>query len=338
MLARLYCLAGQRTINVFRESDNRMTGFWPSGRTVDKLSRRSLIGIYDNAMTAVMKFSALGDIASVLPLLRVIEPKPCIITSLLGKAFLEDEFSDFLVLPSKSTVSHIRLIRDIRKRRFANLIDLQGNDRCRFLSALSGSIVHNGYDPNSRHRPYSPWVRELQQQARERLVFTKKSRSYIILNTGSSAKWASKRLPVAKWVEFAGLLNDRYGLPFRLTGSADEVDYVTDIARQLPGNVEVVAGKTSLTDLKKIIRDAFLTVSTDSAAMHISAVEMTPTIGLFGATPWERFNYLPWTVALYDRIYYRDAAQPTKSLAEIRNYYDHIHLEDGLAALKEYIS
>jgi len=251
---------------------------------------------------------------------------------------LEDEFSDFLVLPDKSVISHLRLIRDIRRRQFSDLIDLQGNDRCRLFSACSGSKVHNGCDPDERYRPFSPWVRELQHKARERLVFEKKPRSHIILNTGSSAKWASKRLPVKKWVEFASLLNERYALPFKLTGSADEVDYVSSIAKELPGGIEVLAGKTSLTDLKKVIREAFLTVSTDSAAMHISAVEKTPTIGLFGATPWVRFNYLPWTVALYDRVFYRDTAPPVKSLPDIRNYYENINLEAGLEALKEYLS
>jgi hypothetical protein len=67
-------------------------------------------------------------------------------------------------------------------------------------------------------------------------------------------------------------------------------------------------------------------------------VERTPTIGLFGATPWARFNYLPWTVALHDHVFYRDTAPPVKSLPEIRNYYDNINLAAGLEALKEYLS
>jgi ADP-heptose:LPS heptosyltransferase len=289
-------------------------------------------------MKAAMRFSALGDIACLLPLLRVMEPQPCIITSPLGKAFLKDEFSDFLVMPNKSAVSHLRLIRDIRRRKFSDLIDFQGNDRARFFSAFSGCFVHNGCDPAERHRPFSQLVKQLQQEARERMVFERKPESYIILNTGSSAKWASKRLPVTKWVEFARLLNERYALPLKLTGSADEVDYVSTIAKELPGDIEVMAGKTSLTELKKVIRGAFLTVSTDSAAIHISAVEKTPVIGLFGATTWERFNYVPWAVALYDHTFYANIKAPTKSLAETRNYYDHIHLEEGLTALKKYLS
>ena len=40
---------------------------------------------------AVMKFSALGDIAATLPMLRRMDSSPTIITSPLGHAFLKDE-------------------------------------------------------------------------------------------------------------------------------------------------------------------------------------------------------------------------------------------------------
>jgi len=288
-------------------------------------------------MMAVMRFSALGDIANMLPVFRVMNPQPCVITSPLGQAFLKDEFSDFLVLPDKTVVSHFRLIRDIRRRRFSDILDFQGNDRSRFFTACSGSTVHNGYNPNARGRPYSPLVSQLQEEAQKSLVFSRKPRNYIILNTGSSAKWPSKRLPVAKWIEFARVLNERFGLPLKLTGSEDEVDYVTSVARELPGDIEVLAGKTSLVGLKQVIREAFLTVSTDSAAIHISAVERTPIVGIFGATTWKRFNYVPWAVALYDRTFYPDGIPPERTLTAVRNYYDHIDLAEGLDALKAYL-
>ncbi len=103
-----------------------------------------------------------------------------------------------------------------------------------------------------------------------------RERSYIVLNAGSSEKWISKRLPVEKWIEISRLLDERFGLEFVLTGSADEREYVQSLARHLPVSCRVVAGKTSLPELKGILREAFLTVSTDSGPMHISAVMKTP--------------------------------------------------------------
>ena len=284
---------------------------------------------------AVMKFSALGDIAIQLPFLRAISQPLCIITSPIGKAFLEDEFSDFIVLRNKSAGSLIRIIHEIRKRRFSDLIDLQGNDRSRLITFISGSKVHNGYDPY-RKPPYSELAREIWAKVKAEEVFAGKPRSYVVFNPGSSAKWSAKRPPVWKWVEFAKIINTRYSLPIKLTGSAEELDYVNTIADALPGEVEVMAGKTSLPELKRLLADAFLTVSTDSAALHISAVQGTPTIGLFGSTTWQDKLRHPWTIALYDKIYYPTGEMPVCT-AEVDNYYDHIDIEEGLTSLEQYL-
>ncbi len=46
----------------------------------------------------------------------------------------------------------------------------------------------------------------------------------------------------------------------------------------ISGNCVFYMRDTGFPELKKLIRDAFLTVSTDSAALHISKAEATPTI------------------------------------------------------------
>jgi len=288
-------------------------------------------------MIALMKFSALGDIAMKLPFMRSVARPVCIVTSPIGQAFLKDEFSDFLVLKDKSIRSHLQLIREIRRRRFSDFIDLQGNDRARFISACSGARqIHNGYDMNSPYRPYSLLVREIEKKAAGMVQFLERPREYIVFNTGSSAKWAAKRPPAEKWMEFAAIVNQQFGLPIKLTGSADELDYVNQIAATLPGDIEVVAGKTSLTELKSLLAHAFLVVSTDSAAMHIAAVQGTPTVGIFGSTTWKGKLPYDWSIGLYDRSRYPDGNMPT-CIAEIGNYYDHIDLTEGLTALKEYL-
>ena len=293
-----------------------------------------------NRNIAVMKFSALGDIAACLQFMRSLDPKTYIITSPLGRSFLEDEFSNFLVLDDKSIKSHIKLIHEIRKHNFHNIIDLQGNDRCRMLSKLcsiaSHTITHNGYDPESKYQPYSSLVQEISTKANATRIYQPKPREFIILNTGSSAKWSAKRPPTWKWKEFATILNQRFGLPFKLTGSLDELDYVMSIAAELPFEAEVVAGKTSLVELKVLCRNAFLTVSTDSAAMHISAVEGTPTIGIFGSTTQKSIPGCPWATAVCDNSYYPNGNLP-KCTSDIGNYYDNIILEDGLKKLEPFL-
>lgn len=289
---------------------------------------------------AVMKFSALGDIAACLQFIRSLDPNTYIITSPLGRSFLEDEFSNFLVLEDKSIKSHIKLISEIRKHDFHDIIDLQGNDRCRLLSKLcriaSPTITHNGYDPNSKYQPFSSLVQEISNKVNATRHYQPKPREYIILNTGSSAKWSAKRLPGWKWKEFANILDQRFGLPFKLTGSEFEIDYVMSIAAVLPFETEVVAGKTSLIELKVLCRNAFLTVSTDSAAMHISAAEGTPTIGIFGSTTQKSIPASPWATAVWDNSYYPNGNLP-KCTSDIGNYYDNIKLEDGLKKLEPFL-
>ena len=292
--------------------------------------------------TAVIRFSALGDIAYTMPFLHALKVRPLIITTAMGRELLKDEFDEFLLLKGKRLADVLALVAQIRKQRFDVLIDLQNNDRSWAIDSLSGAkkkFTNKGMprgvptlDNMMRILRPTGMLGELDT------AFERKPREYIVLNTGSSEAWKSKRLPDHKWQEFAALLK-RYNLPFVLTGSPDEADYVTALAGKLPGEVRNMAGKTSLQELKKLLREAFLTVSTDSAAMHISAAMKTPTIGLFGATNWIRSAPLgPWTTVLYDRTVYPDGKPPVPNRTESGAYYAQIDLTAGLERLAEFLS
>lgn len=47
-----------------------------------------------------------------------------------------------------------------------------------------------------------------------------------------------------------------------------EKAYIEEVAKHIIGEKEIVAGKTTLLELKHILTHAFLTISTDSAPMH----------------------------------------------------------------------
>ncbi|SMC10141.1 glycosyltransferase family 9 protein [Nitratiruptor tergarcus] len=285
----------------------------------------------------VFRYSALGDIAAAIPVLRAFRKKPLILTSPLGHALLKNEFDDFVILQNKSPFEVARFIYTLKKRQLELFIDLQNNDRSRFIRFFFKSIDNSGvsFEQNVTHIFYdiakkSNLVEPLDYS------FTKKEPTYIVLNTGSSSKWVSKRLPVHKWREFSQILTDRFGLPFILTGDESEREYVEEIAKNIVGKKEVVAGKTTIQDLKKILREAYLVVSTDSAPMHIAAVQKTPTIGLFGATNWiVSAPFGPWSVALWDKK--RFARPPAKNLQIVGDYYEGINLQEGLQKLASYL-
>ncbi len=287
----------------------------------------------------VIRFSALGDIASTLPVVRACKYPPVIITSPIGQALYRDECDSFIVMRNKSVKEGFRVLAEIWRNRFDVIVDLQSNDRSRAITALAMTSRVNSTGINQQQQT----TKILSDIAQRTDCFNpldvipeKREKSYIVLNVGSSEKWRSKRLPEHKWREFSRLLLARFDLPFVLTGSEDECDYVQHIARLVPGKVEVVAGKTTIQELKQLLKNACLTLSTDSGPMHLSAVQKTPTIGLFGATNWiKSAPFGPWSVALYDRVYYADGQPPSGSQLAVDDYYHNIRIEEGLEALRE---
>ena len=290
----------------------------------------------------VLRFSALGDLALALPFLRALKVKPAIITMPIGQALLDDEFESFVVMKDKSVASHVRVVCALRRERLDVLIDLQSNDRSRIMTRFSGAdrLFERTFAPHVCSA-VEAWQRIIEPSGLMGpldLTFVPKPRDYIVLNMGSSQAWLSKRLPDAKWRDIGVLLHERFGLPFVLTGSPDERDYVAGVARHLPGRVENRAGQTSIQQLKRLLAGAYLTVSTDSAAMQISGAMKTPTIGLFGATNWARSApFGPWSRTVYDKAYYPDDVPPAVNSRECKPFYDHIDISGALGGLTPYL-
>jgi len=291
----------------------------------------------------LLRFSALGDLALAIPFLRALKIKPTVVTMPPGQALLSDEFDSFVTLKNKSLASHARFAWDLRRERLDVLIDLQSNDRSRFLTRFAGAgrLYERTFAPHV-YSAVEAWQKIIEPSGLLGPLdrsFVPKPRDYVVLNMGSSPAWLSKRLPDAKWREIGALLNERFGLPLVLTGSPDEREYVAAVARGLPGRVENRAGQTSIPQLKRLLAEAYLTVSTDSAAMHISAAMKTPTIGLFGATNWERSApFGPWSRAVYDRVFFPDGVPPAENLRECRAYYDHLDIAEALQSLAPYFT
>ena len=291
----------------------------------------------------VMKFSALGDVAMTLPLLRAMKTRPVIVTSPAGRALLADEFDDFEILPSKRLRDVLHLVLQLRRRHLDLLVDFQNNDRTRIIRPFLGTRVICPADriPGD-NVPVFARYRGLLASAgllgEIDLQFQPKPRNYIVLNAGSSPRWKSKRLPDVKWREIADELRARFGLPLVLTGSADEADYIAHVADAIGPPAENRAGGTSLPELKRLLADAWLVVSTDSAAMHLAASMKTPTIGIFGATNWLRSAPSgPWATALFDRTFYPDGQPPRCSQQECLNCYDHVDIREGLERLAPFL-
>lgn|GEM_PF-479956 len=290
---------------------------------------------------AVIRFSALGDIMSATPTIRSLKYKPTIITSPIGKSLLEDEFDNFIVLENKNILSLIKLILEIRKQNFDIVLDFQCNDRSHFISKFIDANIYNNDNissDNYNRNIFNLIATQSRILGNIDYTFKAKERNYIVLNTGSSPGWESKRLPFSKWKEISQLLTNRYNLPFILTGSPDEIEYVKEIEKSIVGECENKAGKTSIQELKSVLNNAFLTISTDSGPMHMSAIMATPTIGIFGPTNWIKSSpFGPWSTIVYDKIYFKDLKPLKQNSRELNNYFDNIDISEALESLSEYL-
>lgn len=307
----------------------------------------------------MIRFSALGDLASTAPFIRSFAPhhQITLFTSPLGGEYFRGEgcLSDILVLNNKKVSTLLKNLPRIFSS-YDYFIDLHGNDRSKLCSLFTRAEVLSNYVKGFSERiPEGELARYAKPGSAcqfdyfsipsmlpgyefkpER--FKKKPKDYIVINAGSSEKWKSKRLSVEKWSEILRELLERYDLPFLFTGSGNETDYIIDLAKRLPGENEVVAGKTSLSELKHILRQAYLTISTDSGPMHISAVERTPTIGLFGATNWIRSApYGPWSTVAYDYTRYSTGEPPVRMIQTPGDYYKNIDISMALSEIDNFL-
>lgn len=293
-------------------------------------------------MYAALRFSALGDIAAALPVLRAFRQPPLIVTSAAGRELLADEFEDFLILRSKRLKDVLRLILELRRAPLEGLVDLQCNDRSRAVGRLSGL---RRFD-NAGLKKGQSATRLLHAIALKTgavgdldTAFSPKPNAYIVLNAGSSPGWESKRLPLDLWQEIGRILWERFELPFRLPGAPDERPYLDQVLARLPGRGHRnLGGATDLPAFKALLHDACLTVSTDSAAMHLSAACKTPTIGLFGPTNWVRSApFGPWSTVAFSAARYPDRRPPEKSQRAPGDYFAGLDIRPALERLADFL-
>lgn len=306
----------------------------------------------------LLKFSALGDLAQIEPFLPSLAKKYeiTLFTSPLGYEYYKASpyIADFIVLKSKK-IHH--LLSTILKfwNQFDYFVDMQGNDRSKFLSCFAKAKRISNYSKNfkiatlpdalkpylSEHSVYHVDIYSILAQLDipfEFLPFQSKEKTYIVLNCGSSPKWISKRLPIHKWQEIANVLYEKFQLPFILTGEKAECAYIEEIANTIMHPNEVLAGKTTLLELKGVLANAFLTISTDSASLHISSVQGTPSIGIFGPTSWVYAKpFGPWSTAVYDKIFYKEGKPPVKNRQEIDAYFNSIDIAPALEKLEPFL-
>ena len=105
-----------------------------------------------------------------------------------------------------------------------------------------------------------------------------------VMGVNLGTTWDTKRWRLENFAAVLTQVQNRFGVPIVLTGSASEISLGE--AFQQSAGVEVIdlIGKTTLTQLGALIERCDVYLTCDSGAMHIAAAVGTPTIALFGPT------------------------------------------------------
>ena len=107
------------------------------------------------------------------------------------------------------------------------------------------------------------------------------------INPGASYGSAKRWYP-EKFAEVSAALSDRYDIV--IFGGPNETDIAGDIEKLLQeqnvGNVNNLAGQTTIPELCSAIAGLDLFLTGDSGPMHVAAAYRVPTVAIFGPTKW----------------------------------------------------
>jgi heptosyltransferase-2 len=105
----------------------------------------------------------------------------------------------------------------------------------------------------------------------------------VVINPGATNSRAKQWLP-ERFAETADLLAARDGFQAVIVGTAADVEAATCVARLMRSPVAMLAGSTSISELKGVLACSSLVLSNDTGTAHVSAALGVPTVVVFGPT------------------------------------------------------
>lgn len=272
---------------------------------------------------ALLKPSALGDIVHSLPILHVLRRRfpEASITWVVAQPYEplligHPDLTDTLPFNRRGgIVSHLRLARELHRRRFDLVIDLQGLLRTGLMAAATRAGRRVGLSsarecanwfctdviqidqPESMHAVDRYWliaealgvghlpkVFDLPQDpdACRWADHTLHSwpRPWVVVSPGS--RWETKRWPTRHFAELLSRVRHSFGGSTILVGSTDERLLTRAIAAAIPALD--LAGRTSLPQLAALLARANVVLANDSGPLHLAAALGRPIVAPYTCT------------------------------------------------------
>jgi heptosyltransferase II len=101
----------------------------------------------------------------------------------------------------------------------------------------------------------------------------------------------AKRWLAERFASTADRLAEQDGFQTVIVGTAGDVEVANEVAALMKSNALVLAGRTTIAELKAILACTSLVISNDTGTAHVSAALGVPTVVVFG--PTEHFSTRP---------------------------------------------
>jgi heptosyltransferase-1 len=280
---------------------------------------RPPLSAYDAERIALLKPSALGDIIHALPVLTAVRRRypHAHITWIVNQSYApllhgHPDLDD--VLPFDRRASHrgwgpavqswFRFVRELRRRRFDLVIDLQGLFRTAVMMAATGAKRRVGLstaregatwtytdvvpvaDFNAIHAVDRCWrIAEalgvgdapkefhipICDEARHWAESATHGYPHPWLMLGPGARWMTKRWPPEHFAALARRTWDAFGGTIFFVGGAEETLAATAVRRRLSGPCRDLTGRTTLPQLAALLQRADVVVANDTGPLHLAA-------------------------------------------------------------------
>jgi len=101
-----------------------------------------------------------------------------------------------------------------------------------------------------------------------------------------------KNWPISYWNKLLELISEQYErFHFVLIGDANETSLADQLVESGIKRVHSSVGRTSISELTRIIRESTLFIGLDGGPMHIAVSQGTPTFTIWGASDYNLYGY-----------------------------------------------
>jgi len=224
-----------------------------------------------------------------------------------------------------SVIELLRVIRDIRKKKYDVFLDLRGDFKLVFLFGWLGRVkIRRGfgnlgarfllndtikfnrkihfYEQNfniverfiTKRLNYIIPITESEKKKADDicLKYQLEKKRFVIIHPAVSKYWKTKKWDETNFVKISNYIISKYGLEIVVVTGPKEIEVGQRIASALPRAV-ALTGKLSVMEFVALLKYSTLLISNDSAPMHFAVNQNLPVLAIFGPTDYRRSGPFP---------------------------------------------